>query len=152
MVSQAGFCPTAARDERIEGVVITFVDITSRVESEAALRQSEERFRALVDASAQMVWTTDAEGRVVEDSPTGRAFTGQTYEQWKDWGWLNVIHPDDLAIAEKGWRKAVETGRPLQNEFRIYHAAHAGVPLDDRESRSPQSQGRLDPGLGRHEH
>ena len=34
-----------------------------------ALRASEARFRALVDASAQIVWTTDAAGRAVEDSP-----------------------------------------------------------------------------------
>lgn len=46
-----------------------------------ALRRSEERFRALVDATAQVIWTTDPAGRVVEDSPFWRAFTGQTRER-----------------------------------------------------------------------
>ena len=89
---------------------------------EEAVREREEPFRALVAASAQMVWTTTAEGAVVEDVPSWRAFTGQTYEEWKGWGWLDAVHPDDSARAEAAWRNAVETGRPLATELRVRHA------------------------------
>ncbi len=34
-------------------------------------------------------------GVVVEDSPSWRAFTGQTHEQWQGFGWLDALHPDD---------------------------------------------------------
>ena len=98
-------------------------DITERKRAQEALQEGEERFRALVDASAQIVWTTDAEGAVVEDSPSWRAFTGQTYEQWEGWGWLDAFHPEDRERVAALWRKAVEEKTPLNTEYRIHHVS-----------------------------
>lgn len=50
----------------------------------AALGDSRERFQALAEASAQIVWTTDADGVVSEDSPSWRVFTGPLTNGW---GW-----------------------------------------------------------------
>ncbi|HKJ88713.1 MAG TPA: PAS domain S-box protein, partial [Gammaproteobacteria bacterium] len=83
-------------------------DLTQKKEAEVRLRQSEERFRALVEATAAMVWTTDAHGLVVEDSPSWRAFTGQSYEQWQGWGWMDAVHPEDRESAETQWKQATE--------------------------------------------
>ena len=94
-------------DDRIDGVVITFIDITDRKRFEENLRASEERFRVLVDISAQIIWTTDAEGAAVEDSPSWRSYTGQTYEQLKGWGWAQAIEPGDRDQAQATWRQAV---------------------------------------------
>jgi two-component system, chemotaxis family, CheB/CheR fusion protein len=115
--------PYRSTEDRIEGIVITFVDITERVEAEAAHRQGEERFRALVDASAQMVWSTDALGNAVDDSPSWRRFTGRTFEQWQGTGWLDMIHPDDRELALQHWRQAVEAQSSLTHEERVFHAA-----------------------------
>ena len=117
--------PYRSTDDRIEGVVITFVDITSRRESEEALRASEEQFRALIETSAQIVWTTDANGMVVEDSPSWRAFTGQTYREWEGEGWLNAVHPDDQSHAKAHWRQAVEAGTVTENTYRLRHIGGA---------------------------
>lgn len=86
-------------------------------------RESEERFRALVEASAQIVWTTDAHGIVCEDSPSWRAHTGQTYEQWIGAGWLNALHPDDRVPTASTWRRASEEGILYETEYRLFHAA-----------------------------
>ena len=72
-----------------------------------------------MEASAEIVWTTDPNGAVVEDSPSWRAFTGQTYEQWRGFGWLDVFHPDDRERVYEQWRRVVAEGTPLETEYRI---------------------------------
>jgi PAS domain-containing protein len=62
---------------------------------EAALIESGNRFRALVEASTQIVWMVEPHGDVIEDSPSWRKFTGQSYDEFKGLGMLNAIHPDD---------------------------------------------------------
>ncbi len=98
-------------------------DLTKRRRAEETLRESEERARALVDASAQIVWTTDAEGAVLEDSPSWRAFTGQTYEEWKGWGWLDALHPEDRAPTAELWQRAVADKDPISTEYRLRHTS-----------------------------
>src|SRR2546430_6563269 len=99
------------------------LEIERRTRAEQALRESGQRFQALVEASAQIVWTTDPNGAVVEDSPSWRAFTGQTYEQWKGFGWLDVFHPDDRERISEQWQRVVAEGTPLETEYRIRHVS-----------------------------
>ncbi len=87
--------PIKAADGRILEVMLMHEDITERVQAETALREREQRFRSLVMATSQIVWSTTPDGRVLEDSPTWRALTGQTYDEWKEYGWLDAVHPDD---------------------------------------------------------
>jgi len=129
--------PYRTADDRIDGVVITFIDISALKRSQAELRElnetleqrveertrrlreSEARFQALVHASAQIVWTADPDGVVVEDSPSWRAFTGQRLEDWLGEGWLDAVHRDDRDGAQREWRGAVDARAPLDTEFRI---------------------------------
>jgi PAS domain S-box-containing protein len=104
----------------------------------SALRESEERFRSLVTTGAEIIWSTDARGTPVEDSPTWRAFTGQTVEEWMGAG-RDAIHPDDREALAAHWKRAVAAETPLALELRLRHAASAswrwasvrGVPLRD---------------------
>jgi len=57
-----------------EGMVCTFTNVTD-------LTESEELFQLLIDASSQMVWVTNSEGKAVDDSPGWREFTGQTFDE-----------------------------------------------------------------------
>jgi PAS domain S-box-containing protein len=102
----------------------------------AELTRSETRFQALVETTAQIVWTTDARGRVVDDSPSWRAFTGQTREQWLNTRWAEAVHTEDLAQVTERWQRALTDGTPVYMEFRLRHAgggyrwvAARGVPL-----------------------
>ncbi|MEK6477260.1 PAS domain S-box protein [Catalinimonas sp. 4WD22] len=113
--------PYRSVEDKIEGVVITFIDITARIEAEAHQRESAEQFRALVEATAQIVWTTNAQGEVVEDSPSWREFTGQTFEEWKGYGWLNAIHPEDREFAESWWRESAKEEKMVDTVFRVRH-------------------------------
>ncbi|MCF7990137.1 MAG: PAS domain S-box protein [Thiohalocapsa sp.] len=111
--------PYRSAGDQIQGIVITLVEITTLKQTELALRDSEARFRALVTASAQIVWTTDAQGHFVEDSPTWRAFTGQSLEQMRSEGWLDAVHPQDRDHASDAWQDSVRQATALDTEFRL---------------------------------
>ncbi|EKQ57629.1 MULTISPECIES: PAS domain-containing sensor histidine kinase [unclassified Clostridium] len=76
-------------------------------------------YHALINSIAQAIWETDANGLVINDSPSWRAYTGQTYEEWVDQGWLNAVHPNDRGYAEIQWREAIMTSKNLNIESRI---------------------------------
>ncbi|MCC6070915.1 PAS domain S-box protein [Massilia sp. GCM10020059] len=107
---------------RVAEVMLMHEDITDRVEADDSLRLSEQRFRSLVTASSQIVWNSDSEGLIIDDSPSWRLFTGQTYEQWKGVGWLDAIHPDDRQRAASIWTSAIANKAVYQTEYRIMHA------------------------------
>ena len=84
-----------------------------------AMRRSEERFRALVEASSQIVWTADGAGNIIVDSPSWRAFTGQTFEQRRGSGWLNAYHPNDQKRVQMQWEDATARKKPLEAQYRL---------------------------------
>ncbi len=100
-------------------VAILYEDITERKLREALVSESEGKFRALVEPFAQTTWETDADGMVVGDSPSWRAYTGQTLGEWLREGWANAVHPDDRDFALRQWREAVLKCTPVNAEFRI---------------------------------
>ncbi|MGZ3603059.1 MAG: PAS domain-containing protein, partial [Ktedonobacterales bacterium] len=87
-------------------------------EAARRLRESEDRMRALVAATAQLVWTMPPNG-VAHDMPLWRAYTGQTAEEIADWGWLDSIHPDDRERVSDLWQYAVVTCCPFEAEYRM---------------------------------
>ena len=105
---------------------------------EEAVRRSEERFRALIEATAQVTWTTNPEGRVETELPQWQALTGETAEQVRGEGWLDALHPDDRDRAAGAWRKAVREQGAYDIEYRVrmvdgtYRMFYArGVPVFD---------------------
>lgn len=103
-------------------IAVLFTNVSERKRTDIALRESEERFRRLVETYAQAVWETNVAGEVVEDSPSWRAYTGQTLEEWVGYGWVNAVHPDDREYVERQWREAVAAKRNVNAEFRLNHA------------------------------
>jgi PAS domain S-box-containing protein len=123
--------------------------IEEDVEREAAraLRRSEARFRSLVLATSQTVWITTPEG-VVEDSPSWRAFSGQTLEEYRGLGWLDAIHPDDRAAVWESWCKARDAEAPHEVEYRARR--HDGIyrHLLVRAAPVVGEDGRIDEWIG----
>lgn len=113
------YAPVHDETGRVAGVLWTLQETTTQHRAEQALRASEERYRLLVESWAQAAWETDAHGVVIADSPSWRAYTGQTEEEWLGYGWLNAIHPDERAYAERQWREAVAAQKPVNAEFRL---------------------------------
>ena len=106
---------------------LSYQDITARKAAEDQLAKSVLSETAATDSEAQLrllfgpqaMWETDADGVVVADSPSWRAYTGQTVEEWLGYGWVDAVHPDDRAYAERQWREAIASGRRVDAEFRL---------------------------------
>ncbi|RKH55851.1 sensor histidine kinase [Corallococcus llansteffanensis] len=86
---------------------------------EAALRQELERLRLLLSTAAQVVWSIPARDDADPVSPSWRAFTGQTVEQMRNDGWLEVLHPDDRAGARVAWERATATAMRFEARYRL---------------------------------
>lgn len=136
--------PATGEAIRIEGVVS---DITERKRVDAELREREERFRSLVLTSADVVWTTDADGAIVDGGgfpgileKRWGGFTGQSDEESQGYGWLTVVHPDDRERIAREWRRAVEERTHYESTYRVRRhdgvyrrLASRGLPVRDAD-------------------
>ena len=111
--------PSHDPDGNIAGVALIAVDVTDRANSAEAVRRSEERYRSLVQAGAQVVWVTTPTGQIAEDSPEWRWITGQSLEEYLGHGWLDAIHPEDRERVEREWRECVHAGKVFDSRYRV---------------------------------
>jgi PAS domain S-box-containing protein len=103
---------------------------------EQALRESEERYRALAMATAQAVWRADAAGNNVWISDSWQGLMGAAGDAARGKGWLEFVHPDDRARVAQFWQECVRAGKEYHAEYRMrvrdggYRIFEArGVPL-----------------------
>ena len=126
------------RGDQAAGVGLILQDVTSLTEAETRIRRSELRFRSLIQATATIVWTTDARGVFYDKTGEWMAFTGQSQEASAGEGWLEAIHPDDRAMTGEIWGRAVDGRGVYELEHRLTRAdgewrwmAVRGVPVMD---------------------
>ncbi|HYF52642.1 MAG TPA: PAS domain S-box protein [Salinarimonas sp.] len=90
-----------------------------RVRSQAALQESEARFRSAVDAVQGVLWTNNAEGKMVGEQPGWAALTGQTFEEYQGYGWADAVHPEDAQATVESWNEAVRERKTYVFEHRV---------------------------------
>jgi PAS domain S-box-containing protein len=114
-----------ARDEAGEvfGVSVALVDLTPIKRAEQARNESEEHFRQMLELLPQIPWIIDHEGRALDVSQRWLEITGTTDDQWRGFGWLDALHPDDRQPTINGMRRSFETGCPIDLEFRVRKSA-----------------------------
>jgi PAS domain S-box-containing protein len=91
-----------------------------RTQAEAEeIRRSEDRFRSLAQATAQIVWTTDPDGQMVGEQSSWSEFTGQAAGAYTGWGWFNAIHPDDRERTARWWEETLANRRSTELQHRV---------------------------------
>lgn len=98
------------------------IDLSERKQTEAALRESEGRFRHLADTAPVMIWMSDLDQGCEYFNKPWLDFTGRTLEQELGNGWTAGVHTDDLEFCLNTYTTAFEARQSFATEFRLRRA------------------------------
>ena len=87
--------------------------------AEAIVRESENRFRVMVDTTPSLVWMCDAEGKITYLNESRLAFTGLQPNAAHSHSWAEYIHPDDLKNVLDTISQALKTQQRFSLEYRL---------------------------------
>ena len=94
-------------------------DITSRVRAEAALRESEQRFRTTANAAPVLIWMSGKDKRCTWFNQRWLDFVGRDIEQELGDGWCDNLHPADFDRALDTYHAAFDARRAYEMEYRL---------------------------------
>jgi PAS domain S-box-containing protein len=111
-------------------------NVTQEYLYEMQMKESEERFRNLMENIPVMAWVSDADNKVIYSNQASDNFLGYSVEKAKNpQRYLSKIHPDDRNKVVQTWKKNLAKKQPFNNEYRvkdpqnIYHnIMEKGVP------------------------
>jgi PAS domain S-box-containing protein len=144
--------PIVDENSRFVGAFAMLTDITARKCAEEALKESEERYRIVVEQTGQLVYDVDIAGGFVKRSGAISEISGYTPEEFQgDVNfWKNSIHPDDRALAVRSFRRAMRQCSYYDVEYRfrrkdgIYvFIEDRGIFLKDREGKACRMLGTM---------
>lgn len=119
------YCFLALRENKIllpdgkEGILVIVNDITKRREIEIALRQSEEKYRSLVENITEVIFSVDLEGRFTYISPLIKQFANYDVEEMIGTSITEYVHPDDIEPLVSSFHKSL-SGIVEPFEFRAF--------------------------------
>ena len=157
------FCPTGKGTPKWWDVTVTPVldgrgqavsilsisrDITAHQQAQLQLRDSESRFRAIAEASPQMIWSTRPDGYHDYYNSRWYEFTGMPEGSTDGEAWNGMFHPQDQERAWARWRHCLATGDDYEIEYRLRHRSGEYRWVLGRARPARDEQGRITRWMG----
>jgi len=111
------------------------IESSERRQAEDAIRQSEERYRELIENIPDVVWTTDQQGNTIYISSNVEKIYGYTPQEIYEAGealWFDRIHPDDRERVKEGYAALLKLKKTFDVEYRIQRKDGKWIWLYDR--------------------
>jgi PAS domain S-box-containing protein len=119
MITMASYQPAWDEAGEVIGISIAVADITEHKRAQEAIRESEDSQRFVFDLNPHVQWVMDNEGNNLQINSRWEQTTGLSNEQTRNMGWLDALHPEDVAPTMESLKEALRTGTPLDVEYRI---------------------------------
>jgi PAS domain S-box-containing protein len=103
----------------VGAIVVNFRDVTERHTAEAALRESEERYRTLVEGVRDIIFALSPEGTIASLNPAFETITGWRREEWVGQPFERLVHPEDLPLALELLGRVVRGELRPASQFRV---------------------------------
>ncbi|MGI4778836.1 MAG: PAS domain S-box protein [Janthinobacterium lividum] len=139
--------PYRTLEDRIAGVVLSFVDITERKRAQESLRQTQERFSTIVNQATVGVAQTRLDGSITFANTSYQTLTGYTELELVGRSALSLVYGEDLAATQEQFQRLAATGEPFQSESRAVCKDGSLVWLHESVTVLADSTGKPDSAL-----
>jgi PAS domain S-box-containing protein len=106
---------------KVDGALLAHFDISEQMRADAALRESEIKFRAIANAIPHLVWSSLPDGTHDFFNDRWYEYTGLSTRPEESERWPQIVHPDDRGRASQLWRQALASGDPYEIEYRLHY-------------------------------
>lgn len=113
------FVPEFDTAGEVTAILVITTDITGLKKTEAALQESETRFRTMANFIPQLAWMANPDGKIYWYNQRWYDFTGTSSGEMKADGWHKVFHPDMVQRVESLLHKAFRNGYPWEDIVQI---------------------------------
>jgi len=97
----------------------TGTDVTEIIRAQEALRESERNLRSVIDGIPGLVAVAAPNGELEAVNRQVLEYFGRPAEELKNWGTINIVHPEDLPRIFEIFKKSIVVGKPFHYETRL---------------------------------